>query len=309
MTQQAKPLDYAELTRPGRRWWRLPVAVLVFALLLGMWAVVVSVGFIVFGFVVHGDPGWLATQVTGGVVGPSMLLFTNLMLGGLIPIGILSTWAAQRIHIGYTHSVAGRFRWGWFAQLMLLITPLWLIYVGISIALSPDVDWGADPQIIAFLIIIWLTTPLQAAGEEYAFRGWILQNVGGLFTRRIVAWVIPTIISAMVFALMHMSLDPWVLIQLGTMAVAASVMTWRTGGLEAAIALHIVNNMVVMHFSLMSGGLDQSFVTPESSGTWDGAAYSLITYGAALALVWWWTARRRIPHTTVLDPRLRAVGR
>ncbi|MER2134496.1 MAG: CPBP family intramembrane glutamate endopeptidase, partial [Arthrobacter sp.] len=35
-------------------------------------------------------------------------------------------------------------------------------------------------------------------------------------------------------------------IDVAVFAVAAGWLTWRTGGLEAAIALHVVNNLVVL---------------------------------------------------------------
>ena len=48
-------------------------------------------------------------------------------------------------------------------------------------------------------VVILLTTPLQAIGEEYLFRGYLLQAVGSLFGSRWVAIVA----TATLFALAH----------------------------------------------------------------------------------------------------------
>ena len=45
------------------------------------------------------------------------------------------------------------------------------------------------------------------------------------------------VLSAATFSLAHGSLDPWILLDLAAFAVAAVLLTWRTGGLEAAVAL------------------------------------------------------------------------
>ena len=114
--------------------------------------------------------------------------------------------------------------------------------------------------------------PAAVRGEEYAFRGWFLQNIGGLFANRIAAWVVPTVLSTGLFALLHGSLDPWILADLALFAIGVSVMTWRTGGLEAAVALHTCNNMLVLHFGLIIGGFEDSVIGPTPTGSPLGVA-------------------------------------
>ena len=60
-----------------------------------------------------------------------------------------------------------------------------------------------------------LLTPLQSAGEEYLFRGWIMQNVGSYFARPLVGLVVSLTVSTALFAAAHLSPDPWVLGTLG----------------------------------------------------------------------------------------------
>lgn len=304
-----RPVDYAWLTRPGRRWWRLLVSLLLFAAVWLVWTIALAVIFVVIGLLAGWDAGWFLDGLLDEAdlrMTPGALLFNNLLLAGFIPATVVSTSVTQRIRPGFTHSVAGRFRWRLFGELTVVLLPVWLVYVGINAAVSGSLFSGAEPhpQLWAFLAVVWLTTPLQCAGEEYAFRGWLAQNIGGLIGMRALAWVVPTILSAGLFALLHGSPDPWVLAGLAIFATATMAMTWRSGGLEAAIALHMLNNMIIMHYTLIMGGFDSAFITEGSAGTpWDVVA-TLIGHAAALAVAWWWVRRRGVAHTTTVDPRI-----
>ncbi|MDO5500814.1 MAG: type II CAAX endopeptidase family protein, partial [Propionibacteriaceae bacterium] len=289
----AQPLDYAWLTRPGRRWWRILLSLLLFAAIFVGWTIALTVVFVIIGVVAGWGPTWFAGNTVNLAdleMTPAFLLYNNLLLAGLIPATIVSTWVTQRLRPGFTHSVAGRFRWGLFGQLTLVLLPVWLVYIAINAVLSGSLfeAMEPDPQLVGFLVVIWLTTPLQCAGEEYAFRGWLLQNVGGLIPLRALAWAIPAVLSAVLFSIAHTSFDPWVLLELGIFATAVVIIIWRTGGIEGAIALHMLNNMIIMHYTLVKGGFDDAFITPESSGQiWDVLA-SLIGHGIAVAVVLWW---------------------
>lgn len=204
------------------------------------------------------------------------------------------------------HSIAGRFRWGLFGQLLLVILPVWLFYLLTATALAGGLSTQLEPhpQIWALLAVIWLTTALQCAGEEYAFRGWLLQNLGGLFGIRILAWAIPVALSAALFGLAHGSLDPWVLGSLMIFATSVGILTWRSGGLEAAIALHTLNNLLVMHLTLILGGFDDAFIGTDTSSTFPDVVAALIGHALAVAVVWWWLKRRGVVNTTAVDPRI-----
>ena len=57
-----------------------------------------------------------------------------------------------------------------------------------------------------FLLVIVLLTPLQAAGEEYAFRGYLTQAFGGLFRQAGSAAAV--VVPALLFALAHGAQSP-----------------------------------------------------------------------------------------------------
>lgn len=303
------PVDYVGLTRPGRRWWRFLVSLLLLGAIVGAGQLIVTLAFIVVGLVAGWDPLWFMTSLvdlSAVRMSPGSLLYVNLGLATLIPASIISTRVAQGIRAGFVHSVAGRFRWALFGQVALLLLPVWLLFLLGSVALSGGslTDLNPHPQLWALLLVCWLTTPLQSAGEEYAFRGWLLQNLGGLFAIRVLAWALPITTSAILFGFLHGSADPWVLGSLMIMAVATGILTWRSGGLEAAVALHTVNNMVTMHITLFLGGFDAAFVSEDTTGNPLDLLATLVVYAIAIGIVWWWLKRRRVANTTTVDPRI-----
>ena len=48
-------------------------------------------------------------------------------------------------------------------------------------------------RFVAFALVVALVIPLQAAGEEFAFRGYLTQTVGGLFRGRIGSALAPAL--------------------------------------------------------------------------------------------------------------------
>ena len=56
-----------------------------------------------------------------------------------------------------------------------------------------------------------------------------------------------------------------VLADLGIFAILAVAMTVRTGGLEAAVVMHAVNNVVIMVVSLVFGGFEDGFVSADTT--------------------------------------------
>jgi hypothetical protein len=132
---------------------------------------------------------------------------------------------------------------------------------------------------------------LQAAGEEYFFRGWIMQNVGAWFSRPIVGLVVSLVVSAVTFSTLHLSRDPWVLGGIACLAVASGLAAWRTGGLEAGIAMHAVNNMLVITVIVLSGNWSQAFIQTETTRTPAALLLAGAVYGIALALILWQAKR------------------
>lgn len=294
--EPAPGTPYQHLFRePGRRWWR-PLASL--GLFIAIYVAIAIVMGIILGVVLVGtilsapdlDPEAML-NLTGlsGWTSVGALLLMNLVLAALIPAVLIANRVAHRLPAGYTHSVAGRFRFGWAAVVTAVLVPVWLVYIVIAWFLEPVPLFThiETPAVtLALIAVCLLTTPLQAAGEEYFFRGWLMQNIGVTIPRPVVALVVPTIVSAALFSLAHGSLDPWIIVSLAAMAVAACWMTWRTGGLEAAVAFHTVNNVVIIVGQAAFGvPLMANMVTDGTAGTVVGAALGIVSSLAAMGVV------------------------
>lgn len=291
------PVAYPQLLRgPTRAWWRPPLTLGLFVALLAILSVlpvVISLTYAVLTGVGNLDV-WLDEQLADGVVpDPGGYLFLNLSLVVLIPAAMLSIWAVHRIRPRYLSSVAGGLRWRWLLRCVLVLSPLWAVYLTVSTITDPPQS-GRPDQWVVLLVMGLLLTPWQAAAEEYAFRGWLTLNLGVYFARPLVAFAVPAVVAAAAFATAHGSPDPWILADLAVFSLVASIMTWRTGGLEAAIVLHTVNNVGIDIIVNSIGGFDEALVGAETKGTPLSFAVSVLVHGLALGLVWWQARRTGI---------------
>ena len=142
-----------------------------------------------------------------------------------------------------------------------------------------------------FLLVVLLLTPLQAAGEEYAFRGYLTQAFGGLFGR---AWA-AVLLPALLFALAHGSQSAPIFFDRFAFGVVAGLLVVLTGGLEAGIAMHVLNNWLAFGLALAFGDM-ASTLNPTGGSWWTipvTLTQSLVYLGLVLLV-----ARRRGLRTT-----------
>lgn len=277
---QGSPRDYAHLMRgPRYRWWKsllaLPLALL--------FAVVLMLG--IFGILALAGHAELLTQAfEGDDMGPFSFAVGNLVIAGLIPATMLATRIMHGVSPGFVSSVAGRFRWGWAMRCAAITVPLYIVIFALDLLINgPE---GTIPERQALLVLmVLLGTPFQAAGEEYLFRGLLMQNVGAWFRHPTVALVATTALSTGLFAAAHGSTDVWVLLDLAIFALATCVLIWRTGGLEAAVVLHAVNNMVGMIGTIFVGGWAEGFVDEASVGKPGELLLTVVVVGATVPLL------------------------
>jgi len=178
---------------------------------------------------------------------------------------------------------------------------VWVLYIGLGFLIDrPGSDRPAEWVVLLFLVVFM--TPLQAAGEEYFFRGWILQNVGSWFKRPMLSLIVGTAVSATAFSAAHGSPDPWILGSLAVFAISCCLLTWRTGGLEAAIAIHAVNNIAAFATVLNFGGWEEAFIGGDTKGDPLQFALDAAVQVIAFALIWWQAKR------VGLDPWFRPTG-
>ncbi|MBA8809753.1 CPBP family intramembrane glutamic endopeptidase [Promicromonospora sukumoe] len=311
------PREYPQALRgPWFRWWRP---------LLGLVAIGACIA-LVFGAMLLYALVWLVASALGTqlpdpstvtdawFVSPAGLVVTNLGLALGIPLALVATWAQAR-RGGLVSSVLGRVRWrlllGGLGVSLLLLAPL---TVGSSILMAQfgagaDAGSGADdPGLwpltpasgwLVLALVILLTTPLQAAGEEYFFRGWLTQWIGSLLRWRWVALIVPAVVTAVLFAMAHGAQSPWLFADRLVFGLVASLLVWRTGGLEVAVALHVANNLIAFGLAIAYDGLEDSLLITEVAPA-EGAVSIAGTLVTTAVLLWW--ARRRKPTLVVTDP-------
>lgn len=291
------PREYHEFYRtPRLRWWRPLVALLMFA---GIWIVAVlatSIAALVYDLAA-GNLVWEELAAGQIEITPMLFLANNVGLALAIP----SAWAAHRAvfgqRIGWLSSITGRLRWGLLGRFALIALAFYVVMFGVELAISgiPE-DLSVRPETWFLLVSILLTTPLQSAGEEVAMRGIMARAIGSWFPARRVGLVVSTVATSLVFMALHGAGDPWLNGYYLWFGAVASVLVWKTGGLEAPIALHVVNNLIGLSLVPFTG-LDGIFDREAGVGSPLILVQAALLTAAAAAMLW--QARRSaLPTST-----------
>ena len=291
------PRLYQQMLRgPLYRWWK-PLLCLVLVLPLAGIMMTIAIVPVIIAGLLAGAPDLVeyTTRATTDIanLGPVGFIYLNLTLIVLIPASGLSIWIVHGIRPRFLSSVAGGIRWRWLLRCIAVLMPVWVVYTALAALVQPAISPRPEHW-LALLVIVLVMTPLQAAGEEYFFRGWIMQNVGSWFARPMVGLVVSLIVSAAAFSVAHLSPDPWVLGTIACLAVASGLAAWRTGGLEAGIAMHAVNNVLTFFVVVLFGGWSQAFVGAQTTGTPMMLVLALAVNGLALGLILWQAKRVRL---------------
>ncbi len=261
------PQPYAWLMRARDwAWWRPLLGLLMFAVLYAVAAVLVVFVVVLTGVVPVAD----LLQLTD----PGVLLVTNASLIVAIPI-VWAAWAvAHGMGRGWSGSVRGRIRWRLLRPLtwraLATIGVGVVLTIGISLTDGPVTISGPDGSYVWLLVVVLLTTPLQSAAEEFVFRGYLSQTIAAWFRTERAGAVVAAVLTAALFSAAHAPPDVLTFLDRFVFGLAASWVTRLTGGLEAAIVLHAVNNVVVF---VLAGALG------------DGTGTALPSFGVALLVV------------------------
>lgn len=297
------PVEYHQIHRLGRpgRWWAiigLPV------LLLGVFVFAPTsvLAFVALWLAATGQPvaDGISAALDLSEVTPLGLAYVNLILASAIPVALLVNLVVHRLGPGWLLSVARRLRWRYLLacfglSVVALIATLVvsaLVPAGETGSVSGELNTFTDTT-RDFMLVVLILTPLQAAGEEFAFRGYMLQAFGGAFGSRGVA----VGLSSLLFALAHgVGQDLPIFVDRLAFGLVAGTLVILTGGLEAGIAMHVLNNFLA--FGLALAFSDMSSALNPTGGTWwslpGTLTQSLVYLGLAT-----WLARRMGLTTTV----------
>ena len=242
---------YHRLARsaPGYRWWKSLVTGLI-ALGIFVGFTIVLVVILLASTVVFPEVGPIITKlITTGTIdnsAPVVLAFSLSSIAVILP----SVWLARLIMgprpVGLLSSIAGRLRWRWMARLILPVviaygaSTLFSVFV-LPVLSGESIPHGAVSSSTWIVVLVAvLLVPLQATAEEFFFRGYLAQTIGGWLKHPLFAILLPVPL----FTIGH-QYDVWGLIDVSVFAVVAGWLVWRTGGLEASIVAHVVNNTVI----------------------------------------------------------------
>lgn len=224
---------------------------------------------------------------------PFGLVVGHLGLATLIPISAGLVLFVHRVRPGILSSVTVRLRRRWLgAGLLIAFASLWLVLL-VQNALQPGGPrFGIDPQpgAVWFIVVMLLTTPLQAAAEEYFFRGYLMQSLGSMIRS---PWF-GILTSAAVFTLFHGLQSPALILDRFAFGVLAGWLVVRTGGLEAGIAAHVANNVSSFGLAALTSTVAQ--VRAISEVTWAAAAWDVGRFALFTVLIVL-LARRWKPQT------------
>src|SRR5690606_33024902 len=296
---------YHRMARTWRfRWWIPPLALVTAVLLILLTQVVLLLAGNVAALLGGRTP--TADSPLGAEI-PD-LAFMLIVLATMTPIVFFVARVVQWRRVGGLFSVEGRMRWGWLGTCFLVALPVLAAYLGVLYVLQlaggsgeafvgPFV--GAE-RFLPALAVILLLVPFQASAEEFALRGFLMQLVGsygrGAAERRggspgsrlLRTPPLGILVSGTVFTLLH-DYHGWALADVAVFGVAMAWLTWYTGGLEAAIALHVVHNLAAFTLSAFEGTLAEAAT---GGGSWEGVvgtATEAVLFCSAVVLL----ARRR----------------
>lgn len=239
---------YHELLRgAGHRWWRPAVGLFVAAAAFFVLLLLVQAGTVMLDVIRTGGSMSESVDRLTTEFDPLFLAGLNLSLAAMMPAAALAMLLVHRRRFGWLSSVVGRLRWGYLARAVLLAVIVAVLFTLAASALPVNGEAVESPPTVSFetwlglAAVVLLTTPLQAAGEEYMFRGYVLQALGAWLRA---PWV-PMVVTSLAFAFAHGSQDPWLFFDRFAFGLIACWLVIRTGGLEAAIAMHVVNNVLI----------------------------------------------------------------
>jgi membrane protease YdiL (CAAX protease family) len=227
-----------------------------------------------------------------------LLAYTNVVLAGLA----VSAWATMRIvhrmRPRWLSSVVPGLRWRWLglcAAVALAICLLQAVAAVVAGSTSTVEASSTGPRVTLALVVL-LSTPLQAAGEEYFFRGYLNQAIGA-YVRA--PWL-PLVVTSVLFALAHGAQNGPLFVDRLSFGLVAAFIVWRTGGLEAGIAWHVVNNLVVLLYAVATDTMSSTLLVSRVS--WGAAVIDVALMLVFAATVIRLGQGRRLQRLTTAPP-------
>lgn len=217
---------------------------------------------------------------------PEGLLAGHLALASLTVVSLLiARWFHGRSP-RWVWSVQPGMRWRYLLATTIIAAVVLHGMLWLSFAWSGAPEFNAgQSDAVWFVLIVLVSSPLQALAEEVFFRGYLLQTMGSMSGK---VWV-GIVGSSLVFALMHGVQNPPLFVHRFAFGIVSGLLVLVTGGLEAGIAAHVMNNLGAFGYAIFTTSVAEVRAVQEI--TWVKAAWDTLTF-SLFALVAWWLARR-----------------
>lgn len=193
------------------------------------------------------------TQGADSTVTP---VFTVLQFAA-IAVWIPVVWVVARFVVGMrmgdVASCVGRMRWGVLARATAISVAALGIYYVATVVMSGASLVPLSGGVIAGVLLAIVLMPLQAAAEEYVFRGLGPQIILGRTGYSIARFAVVSVVFSIIFASLHGSKDLTTWFIYLVFGVIFATLTFVTGGIEAPIALHAVNNVLFTVTGILRG--------------------------------------------------------
>jgi len=183
------------------------------------------------------------------------IIFSDLFIFMFVPgLYLASKIVNDRPFSSYASSRGG---WNFKLYLKALIIPviLFVIFQYIDLTIN-GANAGTSQVSILFLIVLFISVPLQSIAEEFMFRGILMQTLGSWFKIPILA----VIIQAIIFAMAH-GYNSFGFLEVLAMGLVCGFFAWKTNGIEISSAIHTANNFILGFFIMF--GLQISTGAPD----------------------------------------------
>ena len=245
------------------------------------------------GWLLRGKPGSLSDfEATANGFGyPEGVLASFLAIASFIGIAMLAMRFIHRQSPTWLASVQPGMRWRYLVIVAVVAAVVFNIVYWATSGRT-DFHWAPPPNVWVYVVIIVLVGPLQAAGEEYFFRGYLQQLIGAVLTQK---WIVVAV-SALLFTTTHGTQNLPLLLDRFVFGALLGALVVMTGGLEAAIAMHAVNNIFAFGYPALSGTLVAARAVSEVS--WGMAGVNILAYVVIAGLAWLIGRAMRVATTT-----------
>jgi membrane protease YdiL (CAAX protease family) len=111
------------------------------------------------------------------------MLAVNVGLAALIPIAWALMAMVHQMRPRWLSSVQPRIRWRYLFGCLAIAAVALNGMMLLSTTIGRGLSFQPQEGLLGFLVVILLTSPIQAAAEEIFFRGYLLQALGSLVAK------------------------------------------------------------------------------------------------------------------------------